>query len=92
MDATEVGKYLFGRPARLKLCRWVLHHDKGRFFQSQPPADIGATSAVIAELSKLVRLGMLDRESPDGESRVYYVRTESPLWRIIETADEVVGG
>jgi len=87
MDDTLVGKLLFGRPTRLRLCIWILHLEKERFFQSQPPPHVGLTSAVTTELAKLVRLGMLEQERPDAENRVYYVRVDSPLWAVIEAAE-----
>jgi hypothetical protein len=43
------------------------------------------------ELGRLVRLGMLDEERPDDARRVYYNRTDSPLWEIIQAASEVLG-
>ena len=42
------------------------------------------------ELSRLVRLGMLDEERPDDSRRVYYERTDSPLWKIIQAAADVI--
>jgi hypothetical protein len=42
------------------------------------------------ELRRLVRLGMLDEVRPDDARRVYYDRTDSPLWKIIEAAADVV--
>jgi len=45
---------------------------------------------VAKELARLVRLGMLDEERPDDSRRVYYHRTDSPLWKIIQAAAEVV--
>jgi hypothetical protein len=48
------------------------------------PGDLGK------ELGRLVRLGMLEEERPDGERRVYYIRTDSELWKIIKAASESV--
>jgi hypothetical protein len=42
------------------------------------------------ELGKLVRLGMLEEERPDGDRRVWYSRTDSRLWKIIEAAAEAL--
>ena len=39
---------------------------------------------------RLVRLGMLEEERPDDARRVYYHRTNSPLWKIIEAAADVI--
>jgi hypothetical protein len=86
MDATLVSKHLFGRPCRLPLMLWILNHPKDRIYQSEPPGSIGATTAIRQELDRLVRAGLLDEERPDGESRVYYVRTTSPLWDIVRSA------
>jgi hypothetical protein len=37
-----------------------------------------------------VRLGMLKEDGPDDGRRVYYYRTDTPLWKIIEAASDVV--
>ena len=42
------------------------------------------------ELGRLVRLGMLEEARPDDSRRVYYERTDSPLWKIIQAAAEVI--
>jgi hypothetical protein len=42
------------------------------------------------ELSRLVRLGMLEEKRPDDARRVYYNRTNSPLWKIIQAAADVI--
>jgi hypothetical protein len=41
------------------------------------------------ELGRLVRLGMLEEDRPDDARRVYYERTGSPLWAIIQAAADV---
>jgi len=41
------------------------------------------------ELGRLVRLGMLVEERRDDARRVYYERTDSPLWKIIQAAADV---
>ena len=51
MDATQASALLFGRPCRLPLLLWLLDHPKGRIFQSEPPAYLGARTAVREELS-----------------------------------------
>jgi hypothetical protein len=45
---------------------------------------------VAKELRRLVRLGMLEELRPDDARRVYYDRTDSPLWKIIEAAADAV--
>ena len=45
-------------------------------------------SAVRVELGKLVALGMLEEDRPDEGRRIYYTRTDSRLWKIIEAACE----
>jgi hypothetical protein len=90
MDATRVSKDLFGRPCRLPLALWILRSNKERFYQSEPPRSIDAQSAITQELDRFVSVGLLDIERPDGENRVYYVRTDSPLWEIVRTAGEVI--
>lgn len=89
MDVREVGKELFGRPCRLTLALWIFH-GKPRFYQSEPPREIIAQGNVAYELGRLVRLGMLVEERPDDSRRVYYVRTSSSLWRIIEAVAEAL--
>jgi len=90
VDAARVSAELFGRTCRLPLAIWVLKRDKPRFFQSEPPREVGVPSAVRQELARFVRAGLLDEERPDAENRVYYTRTDSPLWAIIQAAGEAV--
>jgi hypothetical protein len=90
LDAQHVGKGLFGNPTRLRLALWVLRHDK-QFFQSEPPRWVGVPNAIRQELDKLRDLGMIVRQRPPGENRVYYERTDSTLWEIIDVADRVLG-
>jgi hypothetical protein len=92
MDATRVSTYMFGRPCRLPLMFWLLNHPKGRIYQSEPPESLGARTAIRQELDRLTLLGLLEEERPDGEARVYYVRTDSPLWEVVQTAANVLGG
>jgi hypothetical protein len=91
-DATRVSEQLFGRGCRLAVALWALVHEKGRFYQSEPPK-FGSTtpSNIREELARLVELGMLDVERPPDTKKVYYVRTRSPLWRIVAEAAAVVG-
>lgn len=89
MDVREVGKELFGRPCRLTLALWIVRHDKPRFYQSEPPREVVPQGEAAKELARLVRLGMLLELRPDESRRVYYERTNSQLWRILEAADEV---
>lgn len=91
MDVNEVGKLLFGRPSRLALALWIYRHDKPRFYQSEPPREVILQGDLAKELGRLVRLGMLHEERRDDSRRVYYDRTDSPLWKIIEAADDVIG-
>ena len=90
LDVREVGKELFGRPCRLALALWVLEHPKSRFYQSEPPRDVILQGDLAKELGHLVRLGMLEELRPDDARRVYYDRTDSPLWKIIEAAAAVI--
>ena len=91
MDVNEVGKLLFGRPSRLALALWIYRHDKPRFYQSEPPREVILQGDLAKELGRLVRLGMLHEERRDDSRRVYYDRTDSPLLKIIEAADDVIG-
>ena len=90
MDTREVGRQLFGRSCRLALALWIVRHHKPRFYQSEPPREVAPQSALAKELGRLVRLGMLEEEHPDDSRRIYYERTESPLWRIIQAAADVI--
>ena len=90
MDVDEVGRLLFGRPCRLALALWIVRHDKPRFYQSEPPREVIPQGQAAKELDRLISLGMLDEERPDDARRVYYNRTASPLWKIIEAAAEVL--
>ena len=89
MDVDEVGKLLFGRPCRLALALWIVRRDKPRFYQSEPPRDVIWPGDLAKELGRLVRLGMLVEERRDDARRVYYERTGSPLWKIIQAAADV---
>lgn len=88
MEVTRVSEDLFGRGCRLPLALWILNHPKERIFQSEPPDHLGGRTAIRQELARFARIGLLDEERPDGESRVYYVRTGSPLWEVIRVAGE----
>ena len=90
LDVETVGKELFGRPCRLALALWIAGHDKPRFYQSEPPREVILPGDLAKELGHLVRLGMLEVERREDARRVYYDRTSSPLWKIIEAAAEVV--
>ncbi len=90
MDVHEVGKLLFGRPCRLELALWIARRDKPEFFQSEPPREVILPGNASDELSKLVRLGMLQEHRPDGDRRVWYIRTDSRLWKIIDAAAEAL--
>jgi hypothetical protein len=91
LDVREVGKQLFGRPCRLALALWIVRHEKPSFYQSEPPRDVILQGDLGNELGRLVRLGMLDEERPDNRRRVNYYRTDSPLWKIIQAASDVIG-
>jgi hypothetical protein len=90
LDVNEVGKQLFGRSCRLALALWIVRHGKPRFYQSEPPREVILQGDAARELGRLVRLGMLEEERPDGDRRVYYERTDSPLWKIIQAAADVI--
>ena len=90
LDVHEVGRLLFGRPCRLALALWIVRRDKPRFYQSEPPREVILQSDLAKELGRLVRLGMLEEERRDDARRVYYERTGSPLWTIIQAAADVI--
>lgn len=86
MEIERVSDRLFGRSCRLPLLFWILNHPKDRIYQSEPPETIAGRTAIRQELVRLTEAGLLDEERPDGDARVYYVRTASPLWDVIRTA------
>ncbi|GAA3695528.1 hypothetical protein GCM10022224_071500 [Nonomuraea antimicrobica] len=90
IEIGQVGRLLFGRETRLRLALWVLQLDQARFYQSEPPRTCGAPTAVRQELTRLVDLGMLVEERLDGGNRVYYHRSDSALWKVIEVVARVV--
>lgn len=90
IEIGQVGHLLFGRETRLRLAIWVLSLDQARFYQSEPPRSCGAATAIRQELSRLVDLGMLIEERSDKGGRIYYHRSDSPLWKIIDTVRRVV--
>lgn len=90
MEAAQVSADLFGRGCRLPIAIWILSRDKPRFYQSEPPRELGAPTAVRQELARLTRAGLLDEERPDGDSRVYYIRTDSPWWDVFRVAKRIL--
>lgn len=90
MDAGRISVELFGRGCRLPIAMWILSRDTPRFCQSEPPRELGAPTAVRQELARLTRAGLVVEERPDGENRVYYVRTDSAWWALIELASQIV--
>ncbi|WP_307313976.1 hypothetical protein [Microbacterium sp. SORGH_AS_0421] len=83
---------IFGRGCRLPVALWILRRQQPRFYQSEPPASLGAPTAVRQELERLARAGLLEVEKSDRENRVYYSRTASPLWRVFAEAADVIDG
>jgi hypothetical protein len=90
LDVAEVGKQLFGRPCRLALALWIVQREKPSFYQSEPPREVIRQGDLADELGRLVRLGMLEEERRPDARRVYYNRTDSPLWAIIKAAADVI--
>ena len=90
MDSTRVSELLFGPQASIHSPTWVLQHP--RVVPSVEPRDIdhASTSNIVDELGRLVQLGMLDGERPEDSRRVYYVRTNSPLWDIVTATLEAI--
>jgi DNA-binding MarR family transcriptional regulator len=85
VDVETLGHTLFGRRLRLRVLLWVLNVDGGTFFLTEAAQGIGySASGVRDELERLVDLGMLRRDAGMADRRVYYTRTGSPLWRIID--------
>lgn len=90
MEPGEIGRLLFGRPSRLRLALWIHQRDGRPFYQSEPPPKVIAQSAAGTELRRFIHLGMLTEHRETGSRRVYYQRTNSPLWSIIVAAARVV--
>jgi DNA-binding transcriptional ArsR family regulator len=90
MGAERISADLFGRRCRLPIAIWILGRDKPRFYQSEPPPELASPTAIRQELARLTRAGMLDEERPDGENRVYYVRTDSAWWEVIKVARQIL--
>lgn len=90
MDVERMSADLFGRRCRLPIALWILDRDKPRFYQSEPPRELGSPTAIRQELTRLTRAGLLEEERPDGENRVYYVRTDNAWWDVIELAGELL--
>jgi DNA-binding MarR family transcriptional regulator len=78
---------------RLELLLWIQAREDPSFFQGEPATELLAPqSAIREELGKLVELGMLFREEHHpGSRRLYYSRTDSPLWSIVEAARTALG-
>jgi hypothetical protein len=75
-----VGKQHYVRPCRLALALLKIRRDKPRVYKSEPPREVILQGDLARELSRLVRLGMLEEDRRDGDRRVWYERTDSPLW------------
>jgi DNA-binding MarR family transcriptional regulator len=91
-DRDLVSEKLFGSELRLRVAFWVHRRGKRRFFQAEAADGVRySASAVAAELDRLIELGMLkERSAETGDRRRYYQRIDSPMWKIIEAAEEVV--
>ena len=78
------------REANAALALWIVRRDKRRFYQSEPPREVIWQGDLAKELGRLVRLGMLDKVRPDDARRVYYYRTDSPLWEIMQAVGDAI--
>lgn len=90
MELQRVSADLFGRSCRLPVALWILGQEQPRFYQSEPPQTLGAPTAIRQELERLARAGLLAIEKGEGDNRVYYRRTSSPLWRVFAEAADVI--
>lgn len=90
MELQRVSADLFGRSCRLPVALWILRRAQPRFYQSEPPPSLGAPTAVRQELERLTRAGLLSVEKAEGDNRVYYSRTSSPLWRVFAEVADVI--
>ena len=94
MTAIElVSDRLFGRKSRLVLAAWIRGLSDGTFYQQQAASETGIPQSNVRDelKARLIPLGMV-QELPRtaGDRRQYYSRTNSDLWRIIESAVEIV--
>jgi hypothetical protein len=93
MDVVEkLGHFLFGRKLRLRVALWVLEQEE-TFFLTQAAKGIDySASGVREELDRLEHLGMVRRLEYHGSGKAYYMRSDGPLWRVIEAARDALAG
>ena len=85
MDVKELGKGLFGRSLRLQVALWALQQEGSSFYVTQVAQGVDyCASGVSVELSRLAGLGLLTPIADSGSRRLYYIRTDSPLWGVFE--------
>ncbi len=92
----DLGRQLFGRPARLLTATWVLSQtepfiqvEAWRAVQKLPGGEGLYQPDVAQELQRLVDLGMVS--SVEGQrGRRTYRRSESPLWGIVGAAADAI--
>lgn len=90
MDA--LGAAMFGRALRLRVLLWVGARESA-FYQSQAASEVDyrGVSAVAKELDTLEDLRMVRKFGrPNNTGRQNYIRVESPLWAIVESAREAL--
>jgi hypothetical protein len=99
MNVEDAAALLFGRASRFRLAAWIAGLPEGTFYQGEAVKGVDdSPNAVLQELNRLTRLGMLIKQPRlSGERRQYYSRTDSRLWQIIREAldafeDEVAAG
>lgn len=77
-------KALFGSPARVHLCVWILLRGDEPFFQTEAQDAMRhhshAPSVVAGQLDVLVQEDMLMRVA--SERRVYFTAVESRFWQV----------
>lgn len=94
MDLDTLSDRLFGRRLRLAVALWIWREADDAFYQQQLARELQLPqSNVRDELhDRLIPLGMIQPvPRVSGDRRQYYIRTASPLWRIIEAVNEVAG-
>lgn len=95
----ERAKTLFNKPALPLVVAWIARRENRPFYQSEATAALSkegplgrlgeAPAGVVRELSRLVDLGLLLKESIG--NKAWYTVLEDPLWEVLLRAAGVLG-
>lgn len=100
LSREQFSRAIFGGSHKLDIMATILEHTSdpsSLFYPNQIAEEINERSGagldhsfVAGTLKHLEFLGMIERTTPDGRSqKAFYQRTDSPIWKIAETAIEV---